>query len=87
MLKIHTKPVIYLEVQYNNSYFYVFIYKQNKIVVKVTSLEPFNKKTVLENKSAGNDVYARLIHIMKESTFEYYNMRMALGMKIIPGKK
>lgn len=52
-----------------------------KYVIKVTSLEPFDKKIVTENKTDGNDIYAGLIYIMKESTFEYYNTRMALGLE------
>ena len=50
------------------------------IVVKVTILEPMipDKNTCL---SAGMSVYAELIRIMKESTTEYYNMRIALGLE------
>ena len=50
------------------------------IVVKVTILEPIvpDKNTCL---SAGMSVYAELIRIMKESTTEYYNMRIALRLE------
>ena len=30
---------------------------------------------------AGMSIYAELIHIMKDSTQEYYNMRIALGLE------
>ncbi len=51
-------------------------------VDKVTGLEPFNNEIVSENKTIGNNVvYKSLISIMKESAFEYYNMRMVLGLK------
>ncbi len=31
--------------------------------------------------SAGMSVYAELVRIMKESTTEYYNMKVALGLE------
>lgn len=50
------------------------------IVVKVTILEPMipDKNTC---SPAGMSVYAELISIMKDSTREYYNMRIALGLE------
>ncbi len=56
-------------------------FKIQSNVVKVTGLEPFNNEIVSANKAVCNNVYAGLISIMKESTFEYYNMRMALGLE------
>ena len=49
-------------------------------VVNVTILEPMapDKNTC---SPAGMNVYTELIRIMKESTTEYYNMRIALGME------
>lgn len=44
-------------------------------------MEPFNNESVAETKSVSNCIYANLIHIMKESTFEYYNMRIVLGLE------
>lgn len=50
-------------------------------VVKVTTLEPFDNEIVSENKTTCDNKYAHLICVMKESTFEYYNMRIALGLE------
>ena len=49
-------------------------------VVNVTILEPIvpDKNTCL---TSGMSVYAELISIMKDSTREYYNMRIALGLE------
>ena len=50
------------------------------IVVNVTILEP-----ILPDKNtcslAGMSVYTELISIMKDSTQEYYNMSIALGLE------
>ena len=50
-------------------------------VVKVTTLEPFDNEIISENKTTCDNKYAHLICVMKESTFEYYNMRIALGLE------
>lgn len=34
-------------------------------------MEPFDNKIVPEKEAVDNSVYANLIYIMKESTFEY----------------
>ena len=49
-------------------------------VVKVTILEPMipDKNAC---STAGMSVYAELVRIMKESTTEYYNMRIALRLE------
>ena len=49
-------------------------------VVNVTILEPIvpDKNTC---STAGMSIYAELVRIMKESTTEYYNMRIALGLE------
>lgn len=49
-------------------------------VVNVTILEPIlpDKNTC---STADMSVYTELISIMKDSTQEYYNMRLALGMQ------
>jgi len=44
-------------------------------------MEPFDNEIVAENNAVVDNIYARLICIMKESTFEYYNMRMALRLE------
>ena len=58
------------------------LYKGSKSinVDGVTILEPMipDKNTC---SPAGMSVYAELIRIMKESTTEYYNMRLALGLE------
>lgn len=68
---------------------FIKIYKRKKKagafflngVVKVTTLEPFDNEIVSENKTTCDNKYAHLICVMKESTFEYYNMRIALGLE------
>ena len=49
-------------------------------VVNVTILEPMvpDKNTC---STADMSVYTELISIMKDSTQEYYNMRLALGLE------
>ena len=49
-------------------------------VVKVTNLEPFDKKILAKLDSKCN-IYHKLVLTMKLATQEYYNMRMALGLK------
>ncbi len=50
-------------------------------VVKVTSLEPFDKKIVAELGDKCN-VYHKVVLVMKYSTQVYYNIRMVLGLEI-----
>ena len=53
-------------------------------VVKVTIMEPFDKNIISDKtagSTAGMSVYTELVRIVKESTTEYYNMRLALGFK------
>lgn len=45
-------------------------------VDKLPNMEPFDKAIVPEIS-----IYSSLIHIMKQSTQEYYNMRSILGFK------
>lgn len=51
-------------------------------VVKVTTLEPFDTNKISQNNSA-NNLYCELISSVKQSTQEYYNMRMALGLECV----
>lgn len=51
-------------------------------VVKVTTLEPFDTNKISPNNSA-NNLYCELISSVKQSTQEYYNMRMALGLECV----
>lgn len=51
-------------------------------VVKLTTLEPFDKKIVSELGSKFN-IYHKVVLIMKQSMQEYYNMRIVLGLEII----
>ena len=46
-------------------------------VVKVTNVEP-NNTNIVPNKT----LYANLVRLIKQSTEEYYNMRLALGMEV-----
>ena len=49
-------------------------------VDKVTISDPYDKEIVAHENTLDNK-YLRLISIMKQSTQEYYNMRMLLGLK------
>ena len=49
-------------------------------VVKLQPLELFDKNNLTQNNTVSN-IYQRIVLVMKESTQEYYNMRMALGLK------
>ena len=49
-------------------------------VDEVTILEPNDKEIVTQN-TLPNNIYQRIVHTMKQSTQEYYNMRMLLGLK------
>ena len=54
------------------------------IVLKVTIPGPLDKNIIpdrIAESIAGMSVYAELVRIMKESTTEYYNMRLALGLE------
>ena len=50
------------------------------IVDKVTILEPVDNG-IVSQEILSNNIYHRIVHIMKLSTQEYYNMRTALGLK------
>lgn len=50
-------------------------------VVKVTTLEPFDNEIVAELGDKRN-FYHKIVLVMKYSTQEYYNMRIALGLEI-----
>ena len=50
-------------------------------VVKLQPLELFDKNNLTQNNTVSN-IYQRIVLVMKESTQEYYNMRMALGLKV-----
>lgn len=41
-------------------------------------MEPFDKVIISEIS-----LYSSLIHVMKQSTQEYYNMRIALGLECV----
>ena len=48
----------------------------------VTISEPYDKEIAVHVNTFGNK-YLRLISIMKQSTQEYYNMKMVLGVKVL----
>ena len=53
-------------------------------VVKVTIMEPFDKNIISDKNAgatSGRNVYTELVRIMKDSTQEYYNMRITLGLE------
>ena len=47
----------------------------------VTILEPNDKETISQ-KTLPNNIYHRIVYIMKQTTQGYYNMRMLLGLKL-----
>ena len=49
-------------------------------VDKVTILEPVDSE-IVSQKTLPDNIYQRIVYIMKQSTQEYYNMRMVLGLK------
>ena len=50
-------------------------------VMKVMTLEPSDKNNVSRKKYI-NNICCGLISVMKQSTQEYYNMRMVLGLEV-----
>ena len=52
--------------------------KQN--VVKVTNVEPYDKK-IIANLGDKYNIFHRLILLIKLDTQTYYNIRMILGLK------
>lgn len=49
-------------------------------VDKVTILEPYDKEIVSHDIDSDN-IYQRIVSVMKQSTQEYYNMRIVLGLE------
>ena len=49
-------------------------------VVKVTTLEPFDKKIIAELGDKFN-IHHKIVLVMKQSTQVYYNMRIVLGLR------
>ena len=47
----------------------------------VTILEPCDNE-ILSQIMRSDNVYHRIVYIMKQATQEYYNMRMVLGLKV-----
>lgn len=54
--------------------------KQNKNVDEVTIPEPTDNG-IVSQETLSNNIYHRIVYIMKLSTQEYYNMRTTLGLK------
>ena len=50
-------------------------------VDEVTILEPCDKE-IVPQYIAHDNIYQRIVSVMKQSTQEYYNMRMVLGLKV-----
>ena len=51
------------------------------IVDEVTILEPVDS-AIVSQKMLPDNIYQRIVYIMKQSTQEYYNMRMVLGYEV-----
>ena len=49
-------------------------------VVRVTIFTPFDKD-IVAHENISDNVYQKLISVMKQSTQEYYNMRVILGLQ------
>lgn len=56
------------------------IYFIQKIVDKVPKQEPFDTSNISHERSSSNK-YLNLISMLKQSTQEYYNIRMILGLE------
>ena len=52
------------------------------IVDEVTILEP-NDKEIVSHDIDSDNIYQRIVSVMKQSTQEYYNMRMILNLETI----
>ena len=50
-------------------------------VEKVTILQP-NDKEIVSHDVDSDNIYQRIVAVMKQSTQEYYNMRIVLGLKV-----
>ena len=50
-------------------------------VDEVTILEP-NDKGIVPQETQPDNIYQRIVFVMKQSTQEYYNMRMMLGLEV-----
>ena len=50
-------------------------------VVKVPQQEPFDRQ-IVPQKTDMHNRYHNLVSLLKQSTQEYYNMRMVLGLKV-----
>lgn len=55
---------------------------------KVSNIEPYTNKSILNNNSENLklNLYKQIILLMRESTNEYYNMKMILDLTIIEGE-
>ena len=51
------------------------------IVDEVTILEPVDS-AIVSQKMLPDNIYQRIVYIMKQSTQEYYNIRMVLGLEV-----
>ena len=54
------------------------------MVDKVTILEPFEQPTdneILSQMMQADNIYQQIVHIMKQSTQEYYNIKMVLRLE------
>ena len=56
--------------------------KAEQNVDEVTILEPCDNEILSQMRQSDN-IYQQIVHIMKQSTQEYYNMRMVLGLKCV----
>lgn len=54
----------------------------------MSNIEPYTNKSILNNNSENLklNLYKQIILLMRESTNEYYNMKMILDLTIIEGE-
>jgi len=50
-------------------------------VWNVPNVELFNSPSLPDKNNVVNILCAKIVHVMKHSTGEYYNMRIALGLE------
>ena len=73
-----TKKSVDISLQIKDSVGLIIFYNG---VVKVTILEPFDKK-IIANLGDEYNIFHRLILLMKLDTQTYYNIRMIIGYEI-----
>ena len=78
--RISLEPLFELRSRGSASHSQTF-HSSYKNVDKIPQEEPYDKM-IVAHKTNLNNIYSELISVLKQSTQEYYNMRMVLGFNI-----